>query len=200
MIAFSTKTKDLLHKLKRYSPDTYYHCLRVMKLTLVMVRYVNREDLRYSPDEIEWICKGAMLHDIGKLRVRNYLLTKNGKLTPEEKEEMALHAAHGGDLLEKTLSEKEADMILNICRGHHRRVADENEGEEQIPLYVQIVSICDAYDALVSERVYHKSFSREKALNMIEGGECGKFTPYMKQCLKTITAGLQERERMGYSA
>lgn len=187
MITFSRECEKLLQELKKFSSDTYYHCIRVKKMTYAMLQYINKEEKRYDQNEIDFICKGALLHDIGKLFVRNYLLTKRTKLTDEEKQAIAQHTACGHEALQKGLSEEESKIILDICLYHHDRVGENAENEEQLPQYVQIVSICDSYDALSSERIYHRSHSREETLAMIENGECGTFTPYMIECLKKIT-------------
>ena len=57
---------------------------------------------------------------------------------------------------------------------------------DEIPISAQIVSIADVYDALVSERVYKKAFSHEKAMEMILNGECGAFNPLLLECLVEI--------------
>ena len=54
---------------------------------------------------------------------------------------------------------------------------------EEIPISAQVVSLADVYDALVSERVYKKAFSHEKALEMIQNGVCGTFNPLLLQCM-----------------
>ena len=74
-----------------------------------------------------------------------------------------------------------------ICRWHHERYdgkgyPDGLKGDE-IPISAQIVSLADVYDALVSERVYKKAFPHEKALEMIQNGECGTFNPLLLQCM-----------------
>lgn len=57
---------------------------------------------------------------------------------------------------------------------------------DKIPISAQIVSIADVYDELVSERVYKKAFSHEKAMEMILNGECGAFNPLLLECLVEI--------------
>ena len=78
----------------------------------------------------------------------------------------------------------------DICRWHHERYdgrgyPDGLKGDE-IPISAQIVSVADVYDALVSERVYKKAYSHEKAMELILNGECGTFNPVLVECLKDI--------------
>ena len=57
---------------------------------------------------------------------------------------------------------------------------------EEIPISAQVVSLADVYDALVSDRVYKKAYSHEKAMEMILNGECGVFNPILLECLVEI--------------
>lgn len=189
MIIFSRECEKLLLQLKKMSPETFYHSIRVKKLTLAMLKLVNSREIQFDQSDIDRICKGALLHDIGKLYIPNSLLTKPSKLTAEEMDEMRRHTVYGGEALRNVLSNDEAPIILDICIRHHERVDPEKETQPQLPLYVQMVSICDAYDALVSDRVYHKGCAKETALDMIANGECGAFSSYLLDCLKTITVG-----------
>ena len=77
-----------------------------------------------------------------------------------------------------------------ICRWHHERYdgkgyPDGLRGDE-IPISAQVVSVADVYDALVSERVYKKAISHEKAIEMILNNECGVFNPILMECLVDI--------------
>ena len=79
----------------------------------------------------------------------------------------------------------------NIILFHHERYdgrgyPDGLKGDD-IPIAAQVVSVADVYDALVSKRVYKKSFSSEKAIEMIFNGECGSFNPILLDCLKEIS-------------
>ena len=90
-------------------------------------------------------------------------------------------------------------IAIQICRWHHERYdgggyPDGLKGEE-IPIAAQVVSLADVYDALVSERVYKKAFSHEKAIEMIRNGECGVFNPILLECLLDIQDKIQEAVR-----
>ena len=87
-------------------------------------------------------------------------------------------------------NEELVQLAMHICRWHHERYdgrgyPDGLKGDE-IPLSAQIVSVADVYDALVSERVYKKAYSHEKAMALILNGECGTFNPVLVECLKDI--------------
>ena len=98
---------------------------------------------------------------------------------------MKTHSAVGADMLQNLPRHKEEPLVkvaYEICRWHHERYdgngyPDGLKGEE-IPISAQAVSLADAYDALVSERVYKKAFSHEKAMYMILNGNVGCFTRF----------------------
>lgn len=94
------------------------------------------------------------------------------------------------DRLEMYHDEEMMKYAYEICRWHHERYdgkgyPDGLKGEE-IPISAQVVSLADVYDALVSDRVYKKAYSHEKAMEMILNGECGMFNPLLLECLVEI--------------
>ena len=139
----------------------------------------------------------AMFHDIGKMGVPDALLRKTGPLTPEEFDEIKKHTLIGEELM-RGMKEMESEPLVEaaaeICRWHHERVdgrgyPDGLKGDE-IPMTVQAVGLADAYDALVSQRVYKPAYTHAKALAMIRGGECGAFDPLLVDCLEDIQSAL----------
>ena len=77
---------------------------------------------------------------------------------------------------------------MEICRYHHERYDGRGYPEglkgDEIPISAQIVSVVDAYHALISERIYKRAYSREEAYYMILGGECGVFSPKIMECFR----------------
>ena len=139
----------------------------------------------------------AMFHDIGKMGVPDALLRKPGPLTPEEFDEIKKHTLIGEELM-RGMKEMESEPLVEaaaeICRWHHERVdgsgyPDGLKGDE-IPMTVQAVGLADAYDALVSQRVYKPAYTHAEALAMIRGGECGAFDPLLVDCLEDIQSAL----------
>ena len=105
-----------------------------------------------------------------------FYTSSNRSLTDKEKEFMTEHTRLGFEAVESSLTEEEYDFVKNICLYHHERIDGKGyEGIADLPLYVQIVSICDAYDALTSDRVYRDAMEPEKAIALIENGDCGCF-------------------------
>lgn len=87
-----------------------------------------------------------------------------------------------------------------ICRWHHERYDGHGYPDglvgEEIPISAQAVALADVYDALTSKRVYKDAFSHEKALEMITGGECGAFNPFLMECFLDIADDIQEQLRV----
>ena len=188
MIIMPERLQELMDELKESSHETYYHSIHVKTYVYKMIKNTNNEGLTdYSTDDIEAICKGALLHDIGKLYVRNYVLTKDTRLTDLEKETLTDHTRLGFEAVESSLTEFEYDFVRNICLYHHERCDGSGyEKKTDLPMYVNIVAICDVYDALTSNRVYRDALEREKALELIESGACGAFSEELIEHLKRI--------------
>ena len=112
---------------------------------------------------------------------------------------MKQHTVIGVEILEELQYYQDEPLVKTareICRWHHERYdgrgyPDGLKGEE-IPIEVQVVSIADVYDALVSERVYKKAYSHKKAVEMILNGECGQFNPLLLECLQDIQDRIDE--------
>ena len=120
--------------------------------------------------------KAAPLHDIGKIKIPDRILLKNGKLTPEEYEEIKTHAQIGSDIIKKGLSSVEdPDFIQIACdmaSYHHEKWNGQGypKGlkEKEIPLSARILAVVDVFDALVSKRSYKDSMSLEEAYKIME--------------------------------
>ncbi len=137
-----------------------------------------------SPEELEQLHYGGLLHDIGKIGISDRILNKKGKLTDEEYAEIKRHPAIGGDIL------KEFTMMPRIqdaAKYHHERYdgTGYNEGlkGEQIPLYARIISVADAYDAMNSTRVYRPSMTQDVIYNELEKGKGTQFDPAFAQIM-----------------
>ena len=138
----------------------------------------------------------AAMHDIGKIKISDQILNKPGILTEEEYEIMKKHAAYGADIIQRTMRNVEEadyfDVAYNIARYHHERYDGKGYPDglsgESIPLEARIMALADVYDALISERVYKKAFSIEKARSIIAEGEGTQFDPFLTklflECLK----------------
>lgn len=77
MIVMTKKLQEMMNELKKTNSETYFHCLHVKGLVYKMLKQLNSEGkASYTPEQIDTICKGAILHDMGKLYIKNVVLTK----------------------------------------------------------------------------------------------------------------------------
>lgn len=190
----------LSHIVEFRNGESGLHVLHIGTMTELLLKRLREKTDMYQldPAKISMISKAAAFHDIGKISISEEILNKPGRLTPEEFEIMKTHSAVGADMLEHLPLHKEEPLVkiaYEICRWHHERYdgkgyPDGLKGDE-IPISAQAVSLADAYDALISERVYKKAFSHEKALDMILSGECGSFNPLLLECLNEISEHIQ---------
>ena len=162
------------------------HVKRVQTITEIIAKDVMEYYPEYGLTErtVEVIRTASALHDVGKIMISDSILLKPGKLTKEEFELMKQHSVLGVDLLKKATDLWDGEYAKaneEICHYHHERYdgrgyPDGLKGEE-IPISAQIVSIADAYDALITKRVYKDAFPKDVAFKMIINGECGVFSP-----------------------
>jgi len=188
MIIMTDNLQKMMENLKVTNAETYYHAIHVKNLTVKMIKHMNSAGItNYTPFETDCICKGALLHDIGKLGIENVILTKETTLSEEEWENMKKHPKNGYEMIKDELTEDEHEIIKNISLYHHERIDGNGYfGLTDIPVYVQIVSACDVFDALSSDRVYKKAMPAEKALMLIEDGQAGCYDERIIECLKKI--------------
>jgi putative nucleotidyltransferase with HDIG domain len=152
---------------------THEHVLRVQIYAAGVARILNCSDA-----EVEALRAGALLHDIGKIAVPDYILNKPGKLTAAEFEKMKTHTIVGGQILARV---EFPYPIVPVVRHHHERwdgcgYPDGLKGEE-IPLTARILSVVDCFDAVREDRQYRKAMTREEALDFIMGGSGTMYDP-----------------------
>ena len=177
------------------------HVLHIQTLTRLLLERLVQKTGQYglSWSEQYMISMASALHDIGKIGIDEKILNKPGKLTKEEFDIMKTHTLIGATMLEN-LKMYQGEILLEvayqICRWHHERYDGKGYPDglvgEKIPISAQVVSLADAYDALISDRVYKKAYSHEQAVKMILNGECGAFNPVLLECLTDIQDHLKE--------
>jgi diguanylate cyclase (GGDEF)-like protein/putative nucleotidyltransferase with HDIG domain len=132
------------------------------------------EALGMTPQEVQGVRTAAMLHDIGKLGVPEHILSKPGPLTQEEFQKVRVHPQVGAEIL---ASVPFPYPVTALIRGHHERWDGRGYPSglrgEDIPLGARILALVDYYDALISDRPYHKAMSEDAALNLLQQ-EAGK--------------------------
>jgi len=134
--------------------------------------------LGVTPHEIEALRAGALLHDIGKLAVPEYILNKPGKLTAAEFEKMKTHTVVGGDIIGRV---RFPYPVEEIVRYHHEKWDGTGypkglKGQE-IPLVARVISVVDFYDATRCDRPYRVGMERQESLSLLKGMAGSSFDP-----------------------
>ena len=154
-------------------PATEHHCDRVAGRALAVARLAG-----LPPLEIEAVGYGAVLHDIGKIGIREDVLRKPGALTEEERAEMQRHPLIGAAILAPL---RLGRLVGPIVRAHHERWDGggypDGLGRDHIPAGARIVGIVDAHDAMTHDRPYRSRLSDEEALEELLRHRGTQFDP-----------------------
>lgn len=170
--------------------DTGEHLERMKKYSVKITEFLledNVYDDKITVGFMKEIERFSPMHDIGKVGIRDEILLKPGKLTPEEFDEMKKHTIFGAEVLktaEEHMRRKDANLFgmgIEIAENHHEKwdgsgYPNKKAGEE-IPLSARIVAVADVFDALTSKRPYKKAFSYEESFNIIVEGKGKHFDP-----------------------
>lgn len=177
------------------------HIKRIRALVKVLLKALNQYHPEYALDKeaIEMISTASAMHDIGKIAIPDNILLKPGRLTKEEFEIMKTHSLKGSEIIKMVSEGQDDELFYKYCyaiaRHHHERYDGSGYPDglvgEEIPIAAQAVSVVDAYDALISERVYKAAFSKEEAFRMIVEGECGVFSPKLMECFRYVRSDLE---------
>ncbi len=143
---------------------THGHIRRVQTYSVGLARALGiRDEL-----ELRALEAAALLHDMGKLAVPDYILNKPGKLTPSEYEKMKLHASAGAEILAAV---RFPYPVVPIVRHHHENWDGtgypDNLRGIGIPIGARILSVIDCYDALTSDRPYRRALSHDESIAII---------------------------------
>lgn len=166
---------------------THEHVLRVQIYAAGVARLLGCSEL-----DIEALRAGALLHDIGKIAVPDYILNKPGKLTAIEFEKMKMHTIAGAQILSRV---EFPYPIVPVVRHHHERWDGKGYPDglqsEGIPLTARILSVVDCFDAVREDRQYRKGLTREAAIDLIMQGSGTQYDP---RVVGTFIAHLPEFE------
>ena len=149
---------------------------------------------------IQKLIKGAFLHDVGKIGVRDKILLKPGKLDTDEFEIMKTHVNHGLDIVNRSDWLKDT---LDIVGFHHEKFDGSGYGGhipgekvvkgETIPVNARIFAIADVFDALTSKRPYKEPFSFEKSIEILMEGSGSHFDPGLMKIFSEIAKPLYDK-------
>ncbi|WP_242168958.1 HD-GYP domain-containing protein [Priestia koreensis] len=136
----------------------------------------------FSGRELDLLKKSALLHDIGKIGVRDEVLLKEGRLTDEEFKQIKAHPVIGAHILSQVIMTEEIKQLLPGVKYHHERYDGKGYPEglsgDTIPVFGRLIAVADAYDAMTSDRPYRKGMPAGKALQIIESGKGTQWDPH----------------------
>ena len=170
---FVSILKTLANTLEAKDEYTHGHSERVAEHAVRV-----RARLKLAKGDLAHIELAGLLHDIGKIGVREKVLHKPGRLTPQEYEHIKAHCALGERILRPV---EQFAPILDCVRHHHERVDGlgypDGIAAEQISVGAKILAVCDAYDAMTSERPYRPPLPVDKAIEEIQNCRGTQFDP-----------------------
>ncbi len=171
--SFFNAITALAYALEAKDVYTSGHSQRVTEISVAIAK-----KMRLPKDIVEKIRLVGLVHDIGKIGVRESVLNKPGSLSEEEYKHVRLHSETGERILRPLVDDEE---ILKAVRHHHERYdgwgyPDGLRGE-QIPQLARIIAVADTFDAMTSERPYRKALSKEEACAEVERCKGTQFDP-----------------------
>jgi diguanylate cyclase (GGDEF)-like protein/putative nucleotidyltransferase with HDIG domain len=143
------------------------------------------KDLHVSAEEMEALQAAALLHDIGKLAVPEHIISKPGRLTPEEFEKMKIHPVVGAEILERV---RFPYPVVPIVRAHHEKYDGSGypfglKGDE-IPIGARILSAVDFLDAMASDRQYRRAIALDEVMERLRSESGRAFDPRVVDVLQ----------------
>jgi diguanylate cyclase (GGDEF)-like protein/putative nucleotidyltransferase with HDIG domain len=154
------------------------------------------KDLNLSPLELDALRAAALLHDIGKLAVPEHIISKPGKLTPEEFDKMKTHPTVGAEILERV---EFPYPVVPIVAAHHEKWDGSGYPNglkgDQIPVGARILSAVDCLDALASDRQYRRALPLDEAMEVLISEAGAAFDPKIVSILKSRYVELEQLAR-----
>lgn len=168
---------------------THDHIRRVQVYAMELAK-----ELKLSKRETDALRAAALLHDIGKLAVPEHIISKPGRLTPEEFEKMKIHPVVGAEILERV---QFPYPVAPVVRAHHEKWDGTGYpaglAGESIPIGARIIAAVDCLDALASDRQYRRALPLAEAMKVVVNDSGKAFDP---RIVKLLTEHYQEWERM----
>ncbi len=183
--------QTLARAIDAKDPYTRGHSDRVTRYAVKIAKEMN-----LSESTIRNIEYSALIHDIGKIGIREAILTKKGKLSGTEYEIVKMHPLIGESIITPV---KFLNGIAPLILYHHERFNGKGYLEglrgEAIPLGARIISVADAFDAMTSDRPYRKALTKEEARKELEKESGKRFDPQViKAFLRLLDRGEMEKE------
>jgi len=150
---------------------TFTHCIHVSVFCVGLAKVFNIR----KHDEIYQLGLGALMHDVGKIKVDPKILNKPGKLTPEEFNEIKKHPRYGYEMLKESLPAASLDIVLHHHEKFNGMGYPDGLSKANISMNAKIACIADVYDALTTNRCYAKARNPFEAITTMKNEMIGQF-------------------------
>ncbi len=168
---------------------THAHLQRVQVYATELAK-----ELGLKPEEQEALRAAALLHDIGKLAVPEHIISKPGRLTPEEFEKMKIHPIVGAEILERV---RFPYPVVPIVRAHHEKWDGKGYpyglAGEDIPIGARILSAVDCLDALATDRQYRRAVPLDEAMKIVQSESGKAYDPRVVELLSRRYVALEQK-------
>ncbi|MBO4428355.1 MAG: HD-GYP domain-containing protein [Clostridia bacterium] len=190
-VMFTETTEALANAIDAKDKYTHGHSTRVAAISKRIAK-----EAGFTDAECDQVYFAALLHDVGKIGVRDDVINKHGELTDEEFEEIRQHPVFGERILS---SIKESPYLSTGAHYHHERYDGTGYPEglsgEDIPRIARIISVADAYDAMTSTRSYRAALSKQEVKDELLNGMGTQFDgEYAEIMLRLMDEGATEDE------
>lgn len=184
---------DMLHNMRQVNDSTYAHSLNVAIISRIIGKW-----LHFSNEELDTLTLAGLLHDIGKTKIPDEVLNKDGKLTDEEFQMIRNHPKYGYDILK---SQPLNSHIKKAALMHHERCDGSGYPMgltmEEIDDYALIIAIADVYDAMTAARSYRAPLCPFEVIAEFEKDGLQKYKPkYILTFLENIANAYQNNQVM----
>lgn len=175
---------NYLHLVRPLDDYTYSHSLNVSLMGIIIAKWMG-----FNEKQVDEVAVAGLLHDIGKTRISQQILSKPGRLTAEEFEEVKKHTVLGYMLVEN-VADISAEIKYAVLM-HHEKIDGTGyptgATEKQIPLIAKIIAVADIYDAMTSNRSYRNKLCPFEVIKEFEMQTYGKLdTKVLSVFLKNI--------------
>ncbi len=193
--SYTSTIRALASAIDARDPTTHRHSQAVTELSVALA-----EALGLSEEEVNTIRYAAILHDIGKIGISEAILFKPGPLTPQERAIVEAHPLVGASILSGI---PYLEPLIPLILRHHERYDGTGYpdglryGDPRFPLGAQILAIADAFDALTTERPYHRGLSIDEACSFLLQQAGKAFHPELVRTFVRMIRALQPSNRAG---
>lgn len=180
------------------------HVKRTSKIVSLLADKIKNNPELYKNDfvdrELDLIVMSAPLHDIGKMKVPDAILSKPGKLTPDEFAIIKTHSSEGAKIIDKTMTNIEDPLYVGIARAmalsHHEKWDGSGYPKglagSDIPVCARIMAVADVFDALCSKRSYKEAYTVDEAFKIMIESKGSHFEPALVDILILLKPEMEE--------